>query len=127
MTCSEGNFDIFRQIQSTLKNISAEQYTMPLEVFDGSTIGKHFRHIYDFYFCIEKSLHTGNLDYCARERHPLIESDPEFASKSFQKCLNALKNSNDEQKVTVLADFSSNTSQYLESFFLNRQGINVRI
>jgi uncharacterized damage-inducible protein DinB len=109
MTCSEGNFDIFRQIQSTLLKLNAEQYSKPLDVFEGSTIGKHFRHIYDFYFCIEKSLKNGRLDYCERERHPLIETNPEFASLSFQKCLNALQNANDEQNLIVLADFSTNS------------------
>lgn len=107
MTCIEGNRDIFKQIKETLSQLSPEEYGRGLDIFEGTSIGKHFRHIFDFYHCIEKSLGTGRLDYCQRERHPLIETDPAFAAEAFQHCFEALSKADDTKKLTVKADFST--------------------
>jgi hypothetical protein len=107
MTCLEGNKSIFDQINQTLGKLTIYQYTQGLDVFEGSSIGMHFRHIFDFYQCIEKSLVSGHLDYCKRERNPLIENDPEIASRSFSACFLSLKKADENQSLIVWADFST--------------------
>ena len=99
---------MFEQIIQTLQLLSPEQYARPLEIFDGSSIGKHFRHIFDFYLCIEKSIGTGVVDYCLRERHPLIETDPSFAEKEFSNCFEKISKVDESMPLKVIADFSIN-------------------
>lgn len=108
MNCKTGNFGILEQITAALNGLSGEQYRMPLEVFNGSTIGQHFRHIFDFYHCLLRDLESGPVDYCNRERHPRIESEPVYAKEKFSELMTRIEGLQEEEAVKVRADFTAN-------------------
>lgn len=60
--------DVFGQ----LKN---EMFIEPLDLLTGSSIGKHARHIIEFYDCLLKGLASGIIDYDTRERKQILEND----------------------------------------------------
>jgi hypothetical protein len=51
------------------------QYTQPLTVFSGSSVGQHVRHTVEFFQCFILGLENGVVDYDARKRDFLIEND----------------------------------------------------
>lgn len=54
-------------------------YTRPAELFDNQRIGGHIRHVVEFYERLFAGLRTGVVDYAARRRDPVVESDREAA------------------------------------------------
>ena len=92
------------QILAILKLIKDEEYNQPLEMYNGSSVGKHFRHIFDFFNCILAQTQS-ELDYCLRPRDSQIEVNREYAQNAFKNLSVALLNLNEERDLVVHADF----------------------
>ena len=82
------------QINDLLVQIEPHEYRQPLSEFDGSTLGQHFRHILEFFICLENGTPLGMVDYASRERNLLFEDSPGVAlsrMKVFAESLNHLQ------------------------------------
>lgn len=73
------NIQQLNQVKAILNQLNGEQYVQPLEIYNNSTIGQHFRHLIEFYLCLKKSVQTEKLNYDARKRDLKIETDLDFA------------------------------------------------
>lgn len=107
MDCIQGTQHISRQIAHLLGLIPDEAYSRPLPVFNGSTLGQHFRHIFDFYDCLFRSAPSGEVDYAARRRDSRVESDPQYARSLFGLLEQQVQGLEDAQHIQVRADFST--------------------
>ncbi len=110
MDCRTGTKNIIRQIKDLLELLDKDQYAKPLPIYNGSSIGQHFRHIFDFYQCLALDVSNGSIDYARRERDPYIEQDPQYAKAAFTKLEQTLVYFNEEAIIDVLADFSADRS-----------------
>ncbi|RMD73628.1 MAG: hypothetical protein D6818_04460, partial [Bacteroidetes bacterium] len=80
MTCKEGLRSVFGQMDQLLEQLSDEAYAMPLPLFEGSSLGQHFRHIINFAECLLRDFREGQpVDYAARHRDPSLERQPRQA------------------------------------------------
>jgi hypothetical protein len=71
------------QLQLLIKRLSDEQLAERLAILGGSSLGKHVRHILEFYICLCDSLETGKLNYDLRKRDKEMET-------STKKCLHII-------------------------------------
>ncbi|MCX8478344.1 MAG: hypothetical protein ORN56_00975 [Chitinophagales bacterium] len=83
---------VFDQLQQLLTELNAVDYSLPLTILSGNTIGKHVRHIIEMYQCLLKSYDTGILDYDQRERNTEIENNKIVAIEIFHAILNSIEN-----------------------------------
>ena len=60
--------------------------------FNNETIGRHIRHIIDFYLCFIGYIDSNFIDYDARKRSAKIESDISFARNKIEEIIYFLKN-----------------------------------
>ncbi|AZQ63587.1 DinB family protein [Flammeovirga pectinis] len=68
--------ELSEQLQSLLTQLSEEQYIAPLDLFSGSSIGQHARHIIEFYQCLlNASENNKEVCYEDRKRNLQIEQD----------------------------------------------------
>ena len=67
------------QLDSFLNHIQPSEYQQKLPLLSESTIGMHVRHIIEFYQCLIKGQLQGQINYDARERSLLQESNIEYA------------------------------------------------
>lgn len=111
MNCREGNQLIIRQMTELLDTMNNEMYAQPLEIFKGSSIGQHFRHILDFYLCLIRGVHEGTVDYASRDRNPLAELDVHFIKQAFYKVAQNIDHFSEEAPVKVWGDFTTRTEQ----------------
>ncbi len=111
MNCREGNQQIIRQITELLETLNNQMYAQPLEVFKGSSIGQHFRHILDFYLCLIRGVHEGTVDYARRDRNPLAESDVHFIKQAFYKVAQNINQFSEEAPLKVWGDFTTKAEQ----------------
>ncbi|MBK9491560.1 MAG: DinB family protein [Haliscomenobacter sp.] len=107
MNGKEGISNIVMQINDILIDIESNLYKMPLGIYNGSSIGQHFRHIYDFFRCLVYGAQENVVDYASRERDLQIEQDPRFALAAFHRELDYLLTLDEQMPLSVRADFST--------------------
>lgn len=71
--------NIFNDISDFLETITDDDYSKKLDIYSGSSIGMHIRHILEFYQCLFEQSATGLVNYDKRKRNPNIENSTEFA------------------------------------------------
>lgn len=71
-----------RQLNLFLNNVSVDEYNFQLQVLSGSSIGMHVRHVIEFYQCLLNDRLSGQINYDARERNHLLETNIPFAQTS---------------------------------------------
>ena len=111
MKCKEGALKLIDRIVDTIELISNEEYRMPLDIYNDSTLAKHFRHIYDFFNCIIEQKDRDVVDYSLRDRDVRLEEDKEYAINHFELLKKRLKNMEESQPVSVKADFELSDGQ----------------
>ena len=112
MNCIEGNRQIIEQITKLLDIIDNQVYTKPLDIFKGSTVGQHFRHILDFYLCLLKGTKSGVIDYANRDRDPAIESDAQYAKTIFLRVSDTVMQLLETDTTQVYGDFSNESYEH---------------
>ena len=96
---------VVRQIDHLLEQIEPHDYRRPLPEFDGSTLGQHFRHILEFFQCLEKGCVEKLVDYASRERNLLYEDNPALAARAFGDFVQFLDVVQEDLKLDVKAEF----------------------
>jgi hypothetical protein len=61
------SLEIIAQLKDLLSTMDTAQYTQPLTVFSGSSVGQHVRHTVEFFQCFILGLEDGVVDYDARK------------------------------------------------------------
>lgn len=102
----EENLD---QLSKLLHKISKGEYNKQVEVLSGSTIGQHIRHILEFYLALANS-EDNIICYDTRKRDITIEESPELALKLIQIIRAGIEKLNENEAITLDADFTTNGS-----------------
>ena len=111
MTPKEGTRFILQQLTEVLSLIPEKAYAQPLEIFNGSSIGQHFRHIYNFYEILFANWQKGIIDYAARQRETQVEKSPHAATLGLKQLITQLTDLNEDSPLQILSDFSSEQSE----------------
>jgi hypothetical protein len=109
------------QLKSFLKQVSQEEYTNPLPIFSDSTIGMHVRHIIEFYQCVVKGYLNGEMDYDARERSLLQESNIEYACLSIDNLLIDYTMMQEDKSIILLTEQNMNENKYAIHTSISRE------
>lgn len=72
------------------KSISLEHYTHKNKALQNTSISQHLRHAYEFYTCLLRGLDTGIVDYEARKRDTLLETDIAYAQQQIEALIGFL-------------------------------------
>ncbi|MDX1911463.1 MAG: hypothetical protein SFV22_08270 [Saprospiraceae bacterium] len=108
MQAKEALLITVRQITDLLEQIEPHEYRQPLPEFGGNTLGQHFRHILEFFICLERGIPTGTVDYASRERNLLYEDAPGVAMAALEAFSTALKNLQPAAPIHFKAEFGQN-------------------
>lgn len=76
--------DVLSTLDGLLNQLSATDFSQPLPMLSGATLGKHVRHILECYQCLAASLADGQLNYDARPRDARLETDLVYARAVLQ-------------------------------------------
>lgn len=107
MQADRALLSVVQQINHVLSQLDAPTYRSPLPEFDGGTLGQHFRHILEFFQCLEKAADGGTVDYAARERNILFEENPNLTAAAFEAFAHALPRFEIGQELLVRAEFGA--------------------
>ncbi len=116
MNPKEGTALLINQIIETLKQLDDEQYSQKLTIFGGATLGQHFRHIFDFYHCLQSGILNGTVNYSKRKRNPQIENHTAEAIRQFSATKQLVTHMSLFDQLAVIPDFSPQLGNHSLSF-----------
>lgn len=82
MQLYQATISILDQVEFVIKQIKNNDYTKPLDVFNGSTLGQHFRHTLEFFQMLEDGYEKGIISYDKRAHNKSIENNKNLALDS---------------------------------------------
>lgn len=97
---------IFDHLQLLLGNLSDEQYVLTPEIFSGASVGKHYRHIIEFFQCVAVSSETDSICYDNRVRDARIETSKEIAAGLLEELKEELSEMDNEHQLTLIGDLA---------------------
>ena len=83
-TIEKASKQIIGQLIRLAETVSDEKFTSPLPILLNNSIGRHYRHIIEFYKVMLEGFHTGQINYDKRKHDPELE-------QSRSKCLEELR------------------------------------
>ncbi len=111
--------DLLTVVDNTLSHVrlylsilGEERYRQPLEVFSGSSIGQHTRHIIEFLDCLIRQCESGEINYDHRLRNKAIEDRPELAMDALDTILGELGMHDLHQRLTLAFTYDCDKEQY---------------
>jgi len=75
----KATLQILSQLKDLAGKLSDEQYNGNLTILMDNSIGKHFRHIIEFYDILLSGIESGSLNYDKRQHDPVYEQDRDKA------------------------------------------------
>jgi len=89
------NLQILSQLEEVLEQLHAQDFSMPLDILSGNTIGMHVRHVVELYLEFFTGMAEGEINYDKRKRNLTLQEDLEtaiWALKDVKTQVKALQN-----------------------------------
>ena len=102
--------NIFFQMKVYLDQIGEDRYREKLEIFSGSSIGQHTRHIIEFFLCLVNQLEAKLINYDQRDRKRDIEEDPASAVRILDSLSNILREVQAPESLQLVTCYGGGTS-----------------
>jgi len=108
--------NILDQLASVIGNLSNEEYTQKLDLFSGTSIGQHTRHILEFYTCLISKSECDCICYDDRERNTELEENSSSALSKIDSIKTDLQSLNNNKALTLKALMGSKIVDVNTSF-----------
>jgi uncharacterized damage-inducible protein DinB len=99
-----------QQLIDLLLQLDPGTYAQPLTLLSGSSLSGHVRHITEFYLCLFNGQLHGVVDYDARKRNPLLESDTLFAIQTLEGIIRYVQEVQQDQALQLKASYDAGQS-----------------
>jgi len=95
------NRDTLYQLAEVLDRLDPTLYTA-ISSIGNATVGQHVRHTLEFYQCLFMA--EDEVNYDARKRDPLLESDPVPARREIDVILSAIEQVTEDRPLMLITD-----------------------
>lgn len=102
---------ILDQVGEVVEQIKPVHYTEPVAVFNGSTIGQHFRHTLEFFQCLMAGYATGIISYDKRDHDVNIETDKDLAMEVVNRAKSFISNCQIDKPVQLEVNYSTDLNE----------------
>jgi uncharacterized damage-inducible protein DinB len=120
-TLKKATFTIIDQLIHFLQQIPEDIYTAPLPILSGNTIGKHVRHIIEFYQCIFSHTAMGVINYDNRCRNIQLETNTWLCIEKLQQISNCLELQQEDRKMQMQMCLSADKDYVITETSLSRE------
>ncbi|MBP7512037.1 MAG: DinB family protein [Bacteroidia bacterium] len=114
------SIEMLQQLHDVTLQLNEKDYSMPLELLNGNTIGKHIRHVYELFDELLMGIVLNEVNYDSRKRNLQIESDPIF-SCNFSKEIGTKLSILDEDRALNLSGNFGNEINIIANTSLGRE------
>lgn len=99
------------EIKELLENLPQELYMQPQGILGSSTVGQHFRHIIEFYQCLQQGAESGTICYDERQRDLTMEINVGFAIHAINDIINFIESIQHDRTLVFSGNYSSIQTQ----------------
>jgi uncharacterized damage-inducible protein DinB len=96
---------VLTQLADLLAQLDDHQYTRHLDLLSDNTIGKHVRHVLEFWQCQVQGLGSGVVDYDARQRDLKLEENRQWVLQEIVRLQQYLDGLSMEQKIQLKVNY----------------------
>ena len=96
-------------VRSILSQIKEEDYTASLETLKGASIGKHIRHVVEFYECLLLNSFDNVVNYDTRKRNLLLEENVKYAEDFITEIIDALAKIDTNSRILLVSKYHDQT------------------
>ena len=111
MQLSKATSSILDQVEFVIKQIKNEDYIKPVDVFNNSTIGQHFRHTLEFFQILMEGYENGVVSYDKRGHDKSIETDKKLALDIIEQSREFIKNCDMNKPLSLEVNYNLGTSE----------------
>lgn len=79
MSLHQSANNLLDQLCNVIVQLSDDQFTKPLPILSGSSIGQHVRHSLEFFICLIDAKSSGKINYDNRKHDQFIEQEVALA------------------------------------------------
>lgn len=97
--------------------LTNEQYTAITQLSGGSSIGKHSRHVIEFFNCLLAGIPTKSINYDTRERNIEIENSREVALEKIDSIIHKIASITSDERLWLAFEYGENTGVVDSSLF----------
>ena len=101
-------------LQSILNQIKDEDYSRSIQLLKGGSVGKHVRHIVEFYECLLFNQKDNTVNYDERKRNILLEENLKYALDYITEIIDTIEKIETNKRV-ILVSIYNNESVSMES------------
>ncbi len=104
--------NILEDVKLYLQQLDDERYKQSLEVFSGSSVGMHTRHIIEFYQCLIDHGASRIINYDKRNRNRAIEEDTSHTIGVIHDLLEKLYHISEDDKLLLEVSYDLENGGY---------------
>lgn len=103
---------ILSQLANITHQISPGDFSRPSAVLGGASIGKHIRHIVEFFTTFQEGCKSGVVNYDKRKRDVLIETDKILALNALDEIAAFVTNLSDDAPLCLEVSYNAGQADY---------------
>jgi hypothetical protein len=106
-----------KSVQLILNQIQDEDYILPLPTLKNATIGKHVRHIVEFYKAVLFSSINETVNYDERERNTLLEENVKYTNDFIAELIDVLGHIELNRRILLISEYQNEQVEMESSLF----------
>ncbi|HNQ13478.1 MAG TPA: hypothetical protein PKH65_08005 [Bacteroidia bacterium] len=116
---------ILNQLKQILVQLNNEEFIQSLPLLNGNSIGKHCRHLVEFYDCLIQANENGRLNYDARSHNPLLEQNLHQCIDAFNSINQYLSGNVDNRVIAMNYSYEKEFVDCVETSFKRELVYNI--
>ncbi|MFY0687939.1 MAG: DinB family protein [Cyclobacteriaceae bacterium] len=96
---------LIAQLNQVMNQLKPEEFSQPLEVLSGSSVGQHIRHTLEFFICLIDGANGNSINYDNRKHDAIIEQDVKIAMSVCQSITDFLDKNPTDFDLTMEANY----------------------
>ncbi|WP_020527234.1 hypothetical protein [Flexithrix dorotheae] len=127
MYLKDVSIEIINQLIDVTRQLQPGEFSLPLELLSGSSIGKHQRHVIEFYQILLSNYKKGKLSYDKRAHNGEMENNRDKAIMALQKLKDSLQLLKSDKALLLGASYSTDKDEkiYMESSLARELAFNL--
>ena len=106
MQLQQISVDILTQLNAVCKQLTDNSFSQPLNILSNNSIGKHIRHIIEFYDLMMIGKESGAVNYDKRSHDKVLEENRVMAIEKLNSLGTEILNFEDDQPLKMSANYS---------------------
>jgi hypothetical protein len=113
MSLIETSNIVLQQIKGLLIQMQESDFIQPVDILEGNSIGKHIRHILEFFNILADTAESGVINYDKREHNIQLESNLQFAITNIETLLKKMYTLPKDRKLILEVRYGNNNDHNL--------------